>query len=298
MGESLILAGFVSFAQAKQIAARWAITRRALAGVAAGWSLWMVGSMWLVPTLAARLTGEPVSVVYLDGALELTRYDLSQDVAAPGDTIDVTLYFRTGEFIHDNYYLSVHLLSQTDTVSLAQSDFQLGEWEYPTSAWMPFLPVKNVAHLTLPADLPTPASYWITVRVWGGPDLTPWIKKPPDYKIVSREIVITETNRRDLTPDTVILYGLPVLGDKPDSAPPTSSAYRFSNGMELYGYDLPASVPSGQPLELRFWWRTDQDIRAYLTQYLHFFGKAASRRWCSISRVSGITFRLAIGRTA
>jgi hypothetical protein len=126
-------------------------------------------------------------------------------------------------------------------------------------------------HLKLPADLPTPASYWITVRVWGGPDLTPWIKKPPDYRIVSREIEITGTNREALTPDTVILYGLPVLGSPPDAAPPTGSSYRFDNGMEIYGYDLPATTGIDQPLELRFWWKTHKDIRAYLTQYVHFF---------------------------
>ncbi|RPI97957.1 MAG: hypothetical protein EHM39_08740 [Chloroflexi bacterium] len=181
----------------------------------------------------------------------------------------MTLYFETGEFIHDNYYLSVHLLSQTDTESLAQGDLLLGEWEYPTSAWIPGLPVKNVVHLTLPDDLPTPASYWITVRVWGGPDLTIGTNEPPDYPVVSREIVITETDRRWLSTDTVILTALPVLGGPPAAPPTTAAGYRFANGMELYGYELPADAQPGQPLDLRFWWRSHEDINTDLTQYLH-----------------------------
>ena len=269
MGESLILAGFLSFAQRNHTRARWIKARRALAGAAALWLVWMVSSRWIVPGLEARLTAEPVSVEYLDGALSLEHYDLSREVASPGDSVDVTLYFQTGEFIHDNYYLSVHLLSQTDTESLAQADLLLGEWEYPTSAWIPGAIVKNVAHLTLPADLPAPASYWITVRVWGGPDLTPWIIKPPDYQVVSREIVITGTDRRWLSSDTVILTPLPVLGDPPATPPPTATGYRFANGMELYGYDLPADAQPGQALDLRLWWRTTEEINTDLTQYLH-----------------------------
>jgi hypothetical protein len=271
LGESLVLAGFLSFAQTQQSPARWRITRRALAGLAAGWVLWMSGSLWLVPSIEAAAVGEPVKVEYLDGALTLEAYRLSQDVAAPGDTIDVTLYLRTGKFIHDDYYLSVHLLSQTDVESLAQADFQLGEWDYPTSAWIPYLAVRNTAHLRLPDDLSTPASYWIMVRVWGGPDLTPWIQKPPDYQIVSQEIVITATDRRTLSEDTVVLTALPVLGSAPEADPPTASGYRFDNGMELYGYDLPVNAQAEQSLDIRFWWKTHKNIRADLTQYLHFF---------------------------
>jgi hypothetical protein len=271
LGESLVLAGFLSFAQTHHPPLRWRLTRRALAGLAAGWVLWMCGSMWLVPTLEAAALGEPVKVEYLNGALDLEDYRLSRDVAAPGDTIDVTLYLRTDRFIHDDYYLSVHLLSQTDMSSLAQADFQLGEWNYPTSAWIPHLAVRNTAHLKLPDDLATPASYWIMVRVWGGPDLTPWIKKPPDYQIVSREIVITATDRRTLSQDMVVLTTLPVLGSAPEIKPPTASDYRFDNGMELYGYDLPGSAQTDQPLDVRFWWKTHQHIRADLTQYVHFF---------------------------
>lgn len=267
LGESLILAGFLSFAQSRYSAARWTVTRRALAGLATGWLVWTSASMWLIPTVEARVLSEPVKVEYLDGALSLEGYRLSRTVASPGDPVDITLYLRTGEFIHDDYYLSVHLLSQTDMSSLAQSDFQLGEWEYPTSAWIPSLAVRNTAHLKLPDALPTPASYWIIVRVWEGPDIFSRNDELPDDP---QEIVITATDCRPLSEDTVLLVTLPVLGNRPEIQPPTDTRYRFSNGMELYGYDLPEQVQTGQPLDFRFWWKTHRNIRADLTQYLHF----------------------------
>jgi hypothetical protein len=261
-GESLILAGFVSFAHKSHAPARWALTRRSLAGAAIAWALWMIGSMWIIPTIQARVMADPVRVEYQGGALRLARYHLSQNTTRPGDTVDVTLYFEARTFIHENYYLSVHLLSHPEVESLAQDDTQLGEWEYPTSAWLPYLAVRHDLHLKLPADLPAPASYWITVRVWEGPDLE-------HYTSASQKITITRADRQQIAPDTVILSALPVVGDPPASAPARAADYRFDNGLRLYGYDLPGHAEIGQAVTLHFWWQTRRDMRADLTQYIH-----------------------------
>jgi hypothetical protein len=273
-GSGLILIGFISSAEKHHAPPRWKLTRWALTGFAAFWVLWMCSHTWLVPTVEAKTRADPVTVEYMDGALELESYNLSRDVAAPGDTVDVTLYFRAREMLKENYYLSVHLLSHPDVQSVAQMDVQLGDYEYPTTAWLPYLSVKSVVQLTLPDDLLTPASYWIMVRVWESADRVNRTDEPETAGADATEgepVAITKTDRQQLAQDTVVLGALPVLGRPPDSAPPTASDYRFDHGIRLYGFDLPGSGTPGQPITIRFWWKTSQKVGQTRTQFLHFY---------------------------
>jgi len=270
-GATILLVGFVAYAEKRQSLPRWTFTRRALAAFSVLWLLWMISHVWLVPTVQARALADPVTVQYLDGALELESYKLSASTASPGDTIDVTLYFRAGELLTEDYYMSVHLLAQPEVKSVAQSDVQLGGYDYPTSAWLPYASVKNEVHLTLPPDLPQPASYWIMVRVWQGPDLAHNADEPITPESEGPPVPVTQTDRRLLAPDTVIVEALAVPGPKPADAPPTSSDYRFDNGIRLYGYNLPAFAAPDGSLTVQFWWKADRDIRQNLTQFLHFY---------------------------
>jgi hypothetical protein len=270
-GSGMIVVGFISYAQKHQAPRRWNVTRWAVPGVALFWVLWMCGHTWLVPTVEARVSAEPVKVEYMGGALELESYSLSRDVAAPGDTVDVTLYFRDTQMLKKDYYLSVHLLSHPDVKSVAQADLQLGDYEYPTTAWLPYMSVKSLVRLKLPGDLPTPASYWLMVRVWEGPGITQKADEPTMPAQQGARIPITETDRQLLAPDTVVLVALPVIGGPPEIAPTTAADYRFDNGIQLYGYDLAESGAPGQDVTIRFWWKTSQDVRQELTQFLHFY---------------------------
>ena len=270
-GATMILVGFVAFAEKRQSAPRWTLARRALAALTVFWMLWMLSHVWLVPTAEARLMAEPAKVEYLDGAIRLESYDLSSTTAAPGDTVDVTLFFRAGELLSNDYYLSVHLLSHPDVQSIAQSDVQLGGYDYPTSAWLPFASVKTVVHLTLPRDLPQPASYWVMARIWQGPGLEHRVTEPITPETGGPPVPITASDRRQLAPDTVVLDTLAVPGDHPTDAPPTEVEYRFANGLRLYGVDLPTTGAPGDSLTVRFWWKADHDIGQNLVQFLHFY---------------------------
>ena len=244
-GGGMALVGFVAYAEKHQTLPRWKLTRWAVTGFAAFWVLWMVSHTWLVPTITARIQADPVIVEYMNGALELQSYRLSQNVAAPGDTVDVTLYFRAGEVLTEDYYLSVHLLAHPDVKSMAQADTQLGDYDYPTSAWLPLVSVKSVITLKLPKNLPTPASYWVMVRVWQGPDLTHNADEPITPESEGPRIPVTNTDRQLLAPDTVVVAALPVLGEPTDSQPPTASDYRFNNGIRLDGsISRPAAHPA------------------------------------------------------
>lgn len=263
-GASVILAGFVSYAEYTQTAHSWQWSRRALAGGALLWGVWMIGTFWVVPTVEAELLANDSKAEYLDGALSLESYRLSHDVAYPGDQLDVTLFFRANKPLSENYYLSVHLLSHPDVNSVSQYDLQLGEWDYPSSAWIPGPAVKNTAHLNIPEDLPAPASYWVMVRVWVGPDLEAKTNLP-----VSDETLVADTDLWRIAPDTLILYSLPVLSRAEVPDPPTATRYKFSDGFTLYGYFLPETSTPGESLTLKFWWQADQDVARPLTHFIH-----------------------------
>ncbi|MBN2305574.1 MAG: hypothetical protein JXQ72_13915, partial [Anaerolineae bacterium] len=276
-GISIILAGFLSFAQDhtqdRQAASEFRLARRVLAGAAVLWVVWAFSHVWVIPTFEAKLLADGVHVEFLDGALRLESYQIKPEAARPGDEVRISLFFRANRPLDHNYYLSVHLLSHPEVDTWGQDDLQLGEWDYPSSAWIPGFAVRNDVYLTLPADIPAPASYWVAVKVWQGPDLhrTPKELLDPDIKNV--EVLVSDSDRPVITPDTVQLVALPVLGNPPPDDPPTAADYRFDNGMRLTGYDLPAVITAGDPAAFRFWWRTDKTTGKPLTHYLHFFGE-------------------------
>ena len=145
---------------------------------------------------------------------------------------------------------------------------QLGEWKYPSTAWIPGLAVRNRIYLNLPADLPgDPNSYWITARVWQSDADMP---EPDELN----GLPIREAAHRMLTEDTVVLYSLPVLdANRQVPTPPQTADYRFAGDFALAGYALPESAQAGGTLDLSFWWRTGgrPAIDAEYIQFIHLF---------------------------
>lgn len=273
-GASLILAGFVSYGETNLPAIRWKWTKRLLTGATALWLVWTASTFWLVPTVEAEIRGEPINLTYLDGDLSLESYHISRDVAAPGDEIDAAFYFKAKGHIPDDYFLSVQLLTHPDVGTVTQADLQLGEWKYPSSAWIPGFAIKNVAHLTLPDDLPTPASYWLMVRVWVGPDLAAKSTEP-----VSDEILPAKTDLMLIDPDSAIVFSLPVISSTDVTEPPTPATYHFADDFTLYGYSRPDSAIVGHSVTLEFWWKSDEFVGRPLKQFVHLVAADQEQPW-------------------
>src|SRR5690606_2123074 len=117
--------------------------------------------------------------------------------------------------------------------TLAEADAQLGEWKYPTSAWIPGVTVRHQARLTIPRGAATPRSYWLTARVWHEDE----------------EVHVEETTLEESGTGTVVLCGLPLLsrGAPPDA--PTPAAYSSAGGRSsratISRRRLPPAAPSG-----------------------------------------------------
>jgi hypothetical protein len=135
----------------------------------------------------------------------------------------------------------------------------LGEWSYPTSAWIPGLIVRNRLKFTLPQTLDLPQSYWITATVWREDDI----------------VAVSHTDRQQVDEDTVVLTDLPVTAVGASPTPPTATDITFpADGIILAGYDIPASASPGDVVEAHFWWQTTARPSGDYQQFVHLIDRA------------------------
>jgi hypothetical protein len=268
IGDSIILAGLVSFAQARLSASGWRLAKRVFAGGSALWFAAIVGSIWLLPTFEARLLAQPVEAEFVDGDLSLVGYRISQDVLAPGDELTLKLYWQAHQRLPENYYFSAHLLTRPGATSVAQGDMPLGGWlGWHASTWVPGVVMRDTIRIDVPGYLPTPGSYWLILRVW-------WptkIHRKGDPILLDEiiEVPVTQSDRQLLKEDTMVLDSLPALSETAPPEPLIEANYRFADGFSLYGYSLPSTVKLGEPLTLEFWWQAETDVDPELVQFIH-----------------------------
>jgi len=238
----------------RRMESRWMrFSRTSLAAVATVWLGVTAWSLWGVAGIAVR-TAQPLDVAYLDDHIELVGYRMTPTSAQPGDTVRVTVYARLKEPVPDDYLLSVHMLTRFEGESQAQADTQLGEWSYPTSAWIPGGIVRNRLTFTVPSQLDLPQSYWITATVWSE-------EKP---------VTVSHTDRFQVDADTVVLRDLPVTAEESPPEPPVSTDYSFLvDNLTLAGVDLPETATPGDTITLRFWWRTSGPVPGDYQQFVH-----------------------------
>lgn len=259
-GMSIILVGFLSYIESTQGSSGLRLAKWLIAGGAAIGLALFVGTLWVIPTVEAAIYSEPMATTdWADGSLSLVGYHLSSETPSPGDDLTVTLYLRANTPVRFDYGASVHLLTRIEAESISSSDIQLGQWRYPTSAWLPGVSIGSQAYLHLPEDIPTPRSYWLTLRVWHQ----------------DGDTTLSQTDRQQIAPDTIILLGLPVLSSEAPPAPPTPAAYHFTDGFSLIGYDLPQTSVLGESLPLAFWWQTEAPVAYELNQFVHLIGQSS-----------------------
>lgn len=265
-GSSVVLAAFLSQAQARLEERRWQVFKRLLVGSGALFVFLYAGRIWLFPAVENRLLAQPVQAEYGDGALALVGYRASPDVAAPGGKVTVRLYWQAGQPLTSEYFVSAHLVSQPEIESMAQSDLPLGGgWTgWSTETWLPGVVMRDVVRLQLPGDLPTPASYWLILRVWE----TSGNHRRIDLSETT-DLPLTRSDRPTVEPDVLVLFSLPVLGDAPVEPPPVEADYRFADGFTLTGYALPNTGELGGSLPLAFWWTAQADGGGDYTQFIH-----------------------------
>lgn len=259
-GVSIVLASLISYAESTHGAEARRGLRWAFAAAVPAWLAFFIGYLWIAPIVGSVLRAQPAQVEYLGGDLALVGYALSQDVLRPGDAFTATLYFRANKPLSEDYRLAVQVIPRYGSEAIAQADFQLGEWQYPSSAWIPGLSVRNRVHLRVPQEVATPQAYWLVARVWHE----------------SQPVALASTDRQEVGPGSVAVADVVVLSDRAPLPPPTASDYRFKAGIHLVGYALPERAASGGVLPLDFWWETERKVGEELNQYVHLFDQGGA----------------------
>jgi len=97
----------------------------------------------------------------LGNQVELIGYDIDRRVAAPGETVRLTLYWRARSRMPIDYTVFTHVLEPPETLR-AQHDKQLAP---PTSTWATGQVVSDTYELTIKPDTP-PGVYEVEVGVY------------------------------------------------------------------------------------------------------------------------------------
>lgn len=215
-----------------------------------------LGALWVVPPLELRLLAEPVQIDYAAPDLNIAGYHITKRTFHPGETFDLSVYWqKTGQVSGAGRYgLSVHIIERTSGADITGVN-KLILNPQPVQARQGMLHRSTIT-VQLPQDIPTPASYWITLATWQ--------EQGEDYAMQT----INTTDRDLLTGDASILGSITVLDPTPRITVVESSRYQFMEDFSLSGYDV---QQEGDGLSLQFAWEKHRDrpLTADYIQFLH-----------------------------
>ena len=182
------------------------------------------------------------------------RPDGSLRTAQAGQTLAVTLYWRTNQRLDENLSIYVHLLDRQNRV-LGQSNSYPGAGTYPTSLWQPGEIVPDVTYLVVGDDAPLPALARLEVGL---------------YHSASLERLPARGDR--VRPhQSVYLTDLRVTRSTPPPALPNAAGLRFGDQIELIDFasDPTGPVAPGSPLRIDLRWRALAALPLDYTTFLH-----------------------------
>jgi hypothetical protein len=265
IGAGIVLLAFLYMAQTTLPPAAWKLQKRALILTGAVSLSVLVGYLWLLPALEVRILAQPLAVDYLDGKLSLQGYRLDTEQIAPGDTLNITLYWRASQPLESDLHFSLHALAKPEhRDSFAQAD-ELLLGQYPSKAFLPGVPVRKIVTLSFPTSTPQPGAYALMLRVWRG-----------NYERGELNgIDISASDRPLLTPDSLLLGNVTVLPDDSNDSLVSTESYQFAAGPALVAHQVPDHTPAKGSLALVFQWQTGPHLDQDLTQFVHLIGEAS-----------------------
>ncbi|RLC98879.1 MAG: hypothetical protein DRI77_04005 [Chloroflexi bacterium] len=179
----------------------------------------------------------------------LLGYRVEPAAVAPGDDVDVTLYWRALARPEQNYVVFIHLLSDAGTM-IAQRDTHPGLGGYPTTAWQPGVTFADTYRLHVPETAYTPDAGYVQVGLYlpGGPRLA------------------TSDGRDALRLTQVEIQPRPGEFPNPLDA-------NFDDQIMLAGYDLDRRVARpGETIHLTLYWRSLTAVNENYRVFAHVLG--------------------------
>jgi hypothetical protein len=181
--------------------------------------------------------------------VQLLGYQVTPQSARPGDTIDVTVYWRTLAHTDQNYAVFVHLLSDVGTM-IAQRDSHPGLGRYPTTAWEPGIVFADTYRVPIPETAYAPDTGYVQVGLYlpGGPRLS------------------TDDGR-----DAVRLVAIKIQPHPGELPNPMN--VNFGDLVALVGYTIDQrTARPGETIRLRLYWQALAPIEADYRIFAHVLG--------------------------
>jgi hypothetical protein len=201
-----------------------------------------------IPNRTAVEFGTTTGAGY-NGVAQLIGYQVTPTSARPGDTVDVTVYWRTLAHTDQNYVIFVHLLSNVGTM-VAQRDTHPGLGHYPTTAWEPEFTFAETYRVHIPQTAYAPDTGYVQVGLYlpDGPRLT------------------TDDGRDAARLVTVEIQPHP--GELPNPV-----NVNFDGLVTLVGYALDRRVAHpGEVIRLTLYWQALTPIEADYRIFAHVLG--------------------------
>jgi len=222
-----------------------------------------IGPPYEVPPIvaAADLPADlqRLNITFRNG-VRLVGYRVSQESVAPGEKLDVYLYWQALDSLDDNYSVFVHLFGR-GRESLGQMDSYPGRGNYPTSAWEPDGMICDHYRVEVMEGALVPTAGRIEVGLY----------RLPGYE----NVPATDGQGRDIgtAPD---IGGVRIGASQLASYQPTCvTAVVFGDQVELIGYDLARDVLGrGEKLSVTLYWRVARTLEEDYTIFVHLVGEA------------------------
>ena len=119
--------------------------------------------VYAVPAAPATEIAVPIAANFGDH-ISLQGYTLAHNELAPGDILQLTLFWQTNSRLDQRYKVFLHLLDE-DGQLVAQRDSEPGSALKPTTIWQPAETITDNHGLLLPAHLP-PGSYTLVLGLY------------------------------------------------------------------------------------------------------------------------------------
>lgn len=128
---------------------------------------WLIGERSIAAADAWTPPASPDAV--LSDGITLAGHVLDDAAPAPGDTLELTLFWRVDHVPERDYIVFRQVVDAYGQV-VAQADSEPNHGLYPTTAWRPGEVVRDVQELALPDDLPE-GVYRVLVGMYHWPDM-------------------------------------------------------------------------------------------------------------------------------
>jgi hypothetical protein len=183
-------------------------------------------------------------------------YSIGGESCQPGDTLDLTLFWKALADLHEDYHFSLRL-EDGDGTAWATIDDQPAGSGYPTSLWMQGQLLRGLFRLMVPASTPS-GQYRLVLTLYDPLDgrPVPW-----------RQWLLDRGQTYTLGP--VVVQGRAHQTEPPPSIQHPVSA-RLGESIQLLGYDLDQQeVAAGDTLRLTLYWQALSEMDTSYTVFNH-----------------------------